>query len=146
MYHHHIEVCFVGPRKELWAPIKDEQAPEGFTCVCQESARAEDAPLERADLILVDLQALGAQALGPLLSERKRDAGLIVLAVGEQFPLLSPHLGQITDVWMLPMSEEELRFRFRRWLDSFRANRELRHRKQIFDAFTSFLANDVDDV
>ncbi|MBD5099184.1 MAG: response regulator [Clostridiales bacterium] len=146
MFHYHIQICFVGPRKELWTPIKDEQAPEGFTCTCLESARAEDAPLERADLILADIQALGAQALGPLLSGRREDAGLVVLSGGEQFPLLSPHLGQIADIWTLPMSGEELRFRFRRRLDGLRAEREIQRGKEVADVFSSFLANDVDDV
>ena len=80
MYHYHIQICFIGPRKELWAPIRHEQMPEGLTCVCLESARPEDAPLDRADLILAALQALGEQALDPLLDGRKKDSRLIILA------------------------------------------------------------------
>ena len=146
VYYHHIQICFIGSRDELFAPIREELLPEGFTCDFTQSDQAECAPLEHADLILADLQALGVEALDPILSARKKDTGLIVLSGGEQFPLLSAHLTQITDVWKLPMPDEEIRFRFRRWLDGFRAGRELRHRKQIFDVFTSFLTSDVDDV
>ena len=146
VYYHHIQICFIGSRDELLTPIREEILPEGFTCDFTRCAQAEGALLEHADLILADLQTLGVEALEPILSSRKKDAGLIVLSGEEQFPQLSARLAQITDLWKLPMPEEETRFRFRRWLDSFRANQELRHRKQIFDAFTAFLANDVDDV
>ena len=146
VYYHHIQICFIGSRDELLTPIREEVLPEGFTCDFTQCAQAERALLEHADLILADLQTLGVEALEPILSSRKKGAGLIVLSGEEQFPLLLERLAQITDLWKLPMPEEEIRFRFRRWLDGFRASQELRHRKQIFDAFNAFLANNVDDV
>ena len=137
MYHCHIQLCFVGPRRELFAPIKDVPPPEGFTYTYTESAQAEEAPLGSAGLILADLQALGGQALEALLGRKRGDAELIVLAGG---------LGQIEDIWTLPMGEEVLRFRFAHWQDHHWRDLQARHQERLNDTFAAFLASDVDDV
>ncbi|MBD5160671.1 MAG: response regulator [Oscillibacter sp.] len=143
MYHCHIQLYFVGHERELFALIREEPLPEGFTCTYTESDQAEASLLESADLILADIRSPGTDMLEMLISGRKEDAELVVLAGAEQFPLLSGSLDRIRDVWVVPMSDEESRFRFRRWLDGFRQDRMNRYQEQIHHVISSFLGGDV---
>ena len=70
MYQNHIELYFIGCEKELCALIRKEPLPEGFTCTYTESGQVEAALLGDADLILADVQALGADLLETLISKK----------------------------------------------------------------------------
>ena len=108
---------------------------EGFTHDCLESDEPEAALAARADLILADLRELPVPAaLETLCAGRRADAQLIVLAEKDQFPQLSGRLEQIQDIWTLPLSEEELRFRFSRWQQSCRERKDAWETHQYLEA------------
>ena len=108
---------------------------EGFTHDCLESDEPEAALAARADLILADLRELPVPAaLETLCAGRRADAQLIVLAEKDQFPQLSGGLEQIQDIWTLPLSEEELRFRFSRWQQSCRERKDAWETHQYLEA------------
>ena len=108
---------------------------EGFTHDCLESDEPEAALAARADLILADLRELPVPAaLETLCAGRRADAQLIVLAEKDQFPQLSGGLEQIQDIWTLPLSEEELRFRFSRWQRSCRERKDAWETHQYLEA------------
>ena len=146
MCHGHIQLYFIGYERELFTLIRREPLPKGFTRTFSESSRVEPALLGMADLILADIQVLDADALETLISGKKEDADLIVLSGAEQFPLLSGSLDQIRDVWVMPISAEVGRFRFRHWLDSFRQRQTIRYQEEVYDIIAAFLDSDVDDV
>ncbi len=55
-----------------------------------------------------------------LTSKRKEDAEIILLADKEQVQVLSDNLSEITDIWTLPLSDEEIHFRFLRWQQTYK--------------------------
>lgn len=100
-----------------------------------ESEEPEAALAAQADLILADLRGLEVPAaLETLCASRQADAQLIVLTEREQFPLLADHLEQIRDVWTVPMSEAELRFRFSRWQQACLEEKNLWETSQYLEA------------
>jgi len=141
-----IQLYFIGPRQELFALIRDEAPPEGFIFTYEQSDRPEKEWLERADLILVDLQALGIQALETLFSNKKVGADLVVMIAAEQFDQLSDCLDRLKDVWTLPMSDQAVRFRFRQWQICLREWRKIHYQEQIFHIFSSILVHDTNNV
>ena len=92
---------------------------ESFTHTFLESGDPQKEPAAGADVIFADLRDMDAAcAAGELISWKRPETELILLAEREQMDVLSDCLPQIQDIWILPMSDEELRFRFLRWQQS----------------------------
>ena len=135
MYHCRLQIYFTGRRRDIFRVIREMSPLEGFTHDCLESDEPEAALAARADLILADLRELPVPAaLETLCAGRRADAQLIVLAEKDQFPQLSGRLEQIQDIWTLPLSEEELRFRFSRWQQSCRERKDAWETHQYLEA------------
>ena len=116
MYHCHIRIYLTGHERRMAEIIKEMPPLEHFTHEFSESDEPDEALASGADVILAELQDMDVEkTLGALRSSKKGEAELIVLADKAQIPLLAGALPEIKDVWTLPMSEEELRFRFLRW-------------------------------
>ena len=112
MYHCHIQICLIGDQQELFETVKAMPPLERFSHVFTENGGEEAA---QADVILADLRDMDAgQTARTLAGQMKPDAELIVIADKDQMTELSSSLPRIADVWIAPLSEEELAFRFLR--------------------------------
>lgn len=135
MYHCRLQIYLTGRQRDILEVIREMPPLERFSHDYLESDEPEAAPAAQADLILADLRGLDIPAaLGTLCAGKRPDAQLIVLAEGEQFPLLADSLEQIRDVWTLPMREEEVRFRFSRWQQDCRARKDSWETGQYLEA------------
>ncbi len=142
MYHCHMCFYGIGHRRELVELIRDIPPLEPFTHEFWESKEAEADKLARADVILADLRDTDpAQGLERLLSGRKEGAELILLAEREQMAAVEDRLSEIRDVWPVPMSDGELRFRFRRWQENCKQSRELWQARQYLEAAINSVPN-----
>ena len=116
MYHCLLKIYMTGHDGELFRVIREMAPLERFTHDFIESREPEADPAAQADLILADLRELDlSAALQILCRSRREDAELILLAEKGQIPLLGDALDQASDIWSLPLPEQELRFRFSRW-------------------------------
>lgn len=59
-----------------------------------------------------------------LLACKHKETELILLAKKDQFRLLADVLSEIKDIWTLPMSDEETRFRFLRWQQTCKMSKD----------------------
>ncbi|RKJ41349.1 response regulator [Acutalibacter sp. 1XD8-33] len=139
MYHCHVRFYFVGSRRKLFQPVRDASPLESFTHECMESLRPEASLAAKADLILCDLRDLDAPlAIDALLESKAPGAQLILLAEQSQAAgLFASHpglLSQIVDIWILPMSAAELGFRFLRWQQAFKAQKDAWQTSQFLEA------------
>ena len=135
MYRCHMYFYYVGHQRELYEIIKQAEPMESFVHTYLESGAPEREQTARADVILADLRGVpAAETAAALVRDMRREAELIVLAEREQIPLLSGCLPQIRDVWTLPMGEEELTFRFRRWQETCKMNRDFWQTRQYLEA------------
>ena len=80
-----------------------------------------------ADAIFVDLRGMDVEGtMGSLIAAKRQDAQLVLFAEKGQVAKLSGYLDGITDIWVLPVSGEEFAFRFLRWQQSLKKDRDYR--------------------
>lgn len=115
---------------------------ESFTHTFSESDSLREELAARADMIFADLRDMdGTHAAGELISRKKPDTGLILLVKKEQTDALTEYLPQIQDIWILPMSEEELRFRFLRWQQSVKMQKDYWETSQYLETTVNSVPN-----
>ncbi len=134
MYHCHLHFYLMGHPCRAFEIIR-EMPPLGcFTHEFSEGEKPDDALAAQADVILLHLQGMdGKEILRKLAFDGNGKKELILLADREQTEVLTeefsdakrwedilpdgsmPVDGRPFDIWTLPMSEGEIRFRFLRW-------------------------------
>ncbi len=126
MYHCHILVYCISLQNHLSEILKENPPLEHFTHSFAESKKPEEEMTGRADVILADLQGMAAkETLAFLLSHKKKEAEVILFAGKEQTAeLMACDLSEITDIWTLPMTEQEMRFRFSRWQQAYKTQKD----------------------
>ncbi|MBO5473884.1 MAG: diguanylate cyclase [Lachnospiraceae bacterium] len=127
MYHCDIQFYLIGQQENLTKIIKSALPLEHFTHSFAENDQPEDLCIARADVIYACLQNKDAKSiLAQILMRKKEDAEVILLAEPEQtIALMSCDLTQIADIWTLPMTEDELKFRFLRWQQTYKLKKDL---------------------
>ncbi len=142
MYHCHMHLYFVGRRKELFQPIRDAAPLTPFTHTFSESGAPEEALAKDADVIFADLRGLDALgAARTLAAYKKKDARLIVLAGAEQRAALADLLDGLFDLWPLPISDRELGFRFRRFQEQCKAEKDAWQTSHFLEATINSVPN-----
>lgn len=115
---------------------------EKFTHEFCESARFEKSSAEKADVIFADLHNQNAKELSSLIvSEMTDGTELILFADKEQLPALCGVMEKVKDIWILPMSDEELKFRFLRWQQSCKADKDSRETSHFLEAAINSIPN-----
>ena len=121
MYHCHIRFLLLGSQNKMFDQIKQAAPLEHFAHDFLENAVVDKPMVSSADVIFACLSGMDASAAMPLLvSGKKQEAQLIVLAEKEQMNALMDVLPEIHDIWTLPMGESELQFRFLRWQQAYK--------------------------
>ena len=125
MYHCHIHFYLAGQPDGVFEIIKKIAPFDHFIHEFSGSDRPSAKLAGEADVILANLRDLDVkEAMQELISGKRKEAELIVLAGSEQMTMLEESLGEIRDVWLLPMSDAEVEFRFRRWLEAFKMSKD----------------------
>ena len=106
MYHCHIRFLLLGSQNKMFEQIKQAAPMEHFAHDFLENAVIDEPMVSSADVILACLSGMDVSATVPLLvSGKKREAQLIVLAEKEQMDALTDALPEIHDIWTLPMNQ-----------------------------------------
>lgn len=88
-----------------------------------------------ADVVFANLQGADAgDILGEVVSGLPDGAELIVLAGQEQKSEVLKYLMSVSDLWTLPMTEEELNFRILKWQQAYKRSIEAWETNQFFEA------------
>ena len=125
MYHCHIHFYLIGYQHKIFELIKEMPPLEHFSHEFFESDEPEEGAAARADVILADLHKTDVKhAFQMLVLNKRMDAELILLLNREQILLLSDDLSKVKDIWTLPMSDEEIGFRFLRWQQTCRMSKD----------------------
>lgn len=134
MYQCHIRFYLIGGHNAVFESIKEITPLEHFTHSFTESAGPEEEAAAQADVLFVDLR--GADVNNTLLTLtkcKKREAELIVLADREQSMSLPENMAEIEDVWIMPVSDKALRFRFGKWQRNYKLKVDLWQSEQFMD-------------
>ena len=142
MYHCHVNFYWAGPGQKELEALRGIAPLPNFTHEFSQSLEPEPALAAKADVIFADLRAADpAKALDALQEAKKPEGELILLAGQGQVPQLTPFLPQAADLWLLPMGEEELRFRFARWQEGRRQRMEHWQTSQYLEATINSVPN-----
>ncbi len=140
MYHCHIHFYLTGEACGVFDSIKVLPVQEHFTHEFSESRVVEKALVEKADVILVNLQNMEVKkTLGLLLEAKSEKAELIVLAAQEQMTLLTDSLSMLKDIWLLPMQEEEIHFRLLRWQQTYQMSKDFWEASHFLDSTINYI-------
>lgn len=125
MYHCNVHFYLTGHQRKVFEIIKGMSPLTDFTHEFTESSRPDAALAAEADVIIADLQDMDVlETAELLLSAKKEDTELILLADKDQILLMSDKLAEIRDIWTLPMSDDEIRFRFLRWQQTCKMSKD----------------------
>jgi len=135
MYHCHIQFYLIGGQNAVFEPIKEVTPLEHFTHSFAESDEPEAEAAAQADALFADLRGADVdKTLRTLIGCKKKEAELIVLADREQDLSLVEDMTGIEDIWILPATERELKFRFMKWQRNYKRRVELWQSGHFMDA------------
>jgi len=116
MYHCQLHIHLTGQPCRAFELIKELPPMEHFTHIFQDG---------RADVVFLNLQGADAgELLRSVVSGLSKETELIVLAQQAQKKEVFEYLPAVSDLWTLPMPEEELKFRIHKWQRSCKKTRE----------------------
>ena len=112
MYHCRVRIYFTGSQSHMSEMIKNMIPLDAFVHEFTESENPKETLAAEADVIFAYMQGMDAvKAVQDLTAWKKPEAELILLTEPKQFTELADNLSGVTDVWTLPMTDAELRFR-----------------------------------
>ena len=142
MYHCHIRFYLAGGQNGMFEIIKKMSPLEHFTHEFYESGNPATSPASEADAIFAYLTGIDARkTLQSLVSAKRKDASLVLLADKDQIADLSDSFDKVDDIWVLPMEEEELSFRFLRWQQAYKKEKDHWQDSQYLEAAINSVPN-----
>ena len=142
MYSCHTHFYLTGYHGRAFEIIKEMEPLEHFTHVFAESDSPDRALSSCADVIFADLQGMDAvEAVQTLVQDKCKEAELIVFADLKQTQALAGEMPQLKDIWVMPMTDEEVRFRFLRWQQTYKMSKDFWETKQYLDATINHVPN-----
>ncbi|MCI9007214.1 MAG: response regulator [Lachnospiraceae bacterium] len=142
MYHCHIHFYFIGHHCRVFDMIQGTAPLDNFTHEYSESEKPDKKQSAGADVILLNLQGMdGTGDLCRILADKKKKAELIVLAGREQIPFLAESMAELWDIWTMPMEDDEIRFRIRRWQQLCKTDKDYWQTSHYLDATINNIPN-----
>lgn len=142
MYHCHMQIYLISRQASRFEIIQKMEPLAPFTHIFLESDRPQEELVSRADVILADLQDMDAVSeTEKIISWKAPEVELILLADKKQIETLTDCLAQIKDVWTLPMFDEELRFRFLRWQQACKVQKDYWETSQFLETTVNSVPN-----
>ena len=126
MYHCNMCIYYVGEGRELLEVMKKAEPLKHFTHDFVTSPEPSEMLIKRANVIFANLRGTDVEAtLRILLYYKAEESQLILLADKEQTRMLMEQdMAAVTDIWPMPMSEEEMQFRFSRWQQTSKMSKD----------------------
>ncbi len=149
MYHCHVHMFLIGQRNEVFTMIKEMPPLEHFTHEFTENSSLKEEQVPWADVFFVNLQGWdfaagtrngGLEALKLLLSRKKEEAQVILLAEKERIPDLAG-MPEVTDIWVMPMEEGEIQFRILRWQQALKQSKDSWQTSQYLESAINSIPN-----
>lgn len=142
MYHCHIHFYLAGHQCREFEIIKEMPPLENFTHEFSQSDEPDRVTAAKADVILANLKDMDVKkALGLLLPDKRKEAELIVLSDKAVILDLEDNLTEIKDIWTVPMSQEEIRFKFLRWQQTYKMSKDYWETNHFFESTINSVPN-----
>lgn len=142
MYHSHVRFCLAGLQCNVFDIIKEVKPLESFTHEFLESDYINHEMISQADIIIAHLVNTNIkEKLSILFSCKKKEAEIIALVNKEQMSDVANDLSHIKDIWIMPMSDEEVRYRILRWQETYKMSKDYWQTSHYLDATINNIPN-----
>lgn len=142
MYHCHIHFYLTGCQHGIFEIIKKMPPLEHFTHEFSGSSIPKTALTANADVIFANLQDMDAmETFQALISNKQEEAELILFADKYQITFLEDVLDKVSDIWTMPMSDKELMFRFLKWQQSYKKDKDFWQARQYLETAIDSVPN-----
>ncbi len=145
MYHCKVHLYLVGDGCRVFELVREMLPLEHFTHGFTQSSVPDKTLTAGADVIIFSMENLGGQepkeALRTLLADKAKEARLILLAKPDQIDMAEDFLSEVFDIWTLPMTDAQIRFRFLRWQQSYKKEKDAWQTSQYLDAMIDHVPN-----
>ncbi len=135
MYHRDINFYLVGNRCNELEIVKKMAPLDKFRYKFEESSNVEVSKVLNANVIILNLVNVDTtKILSQVLSNKKETSQLIILTNQEGIISLGENIWEIKDIWLMPMLEQEIEFRFRRWQEDYKLSKDFWQSTQYLEA------------
>ncbi|MBO4997734.1 MAG: response regulator [Lachnospira sp.] len=135
MYHCHLHFYFIGQRCNVFDAAKEQLPLEHFSHEFSESLSPDNNLIKQANIILANITETDVKdMLQTITNAMCENTQLILLAGQNQIADLTDFLPEITDIWPLPMQEEEIRFRLLKWQQTYKMSKDYWQTNQYFES------------
>ncbi len=142
MYHCHLHFYLLGQQEGVFDIIKEMPVFEHFTHDYMESSEPEEKLAAKADVVFADLRNFDAKKTVETLAQAMtEEAELILLAEKSQVNFLLGDMSKIQDIWIWPMTEEEIRFRFLKWQETCKMRKDFWQTSHYLEATINHVPN-----
>lgn len=142
MYHCHIIFYLAGFSCNAFEIIRKISPFENFTHEFIKSDIPNSTLTARANVILADLHNSNIEeSLHTLINNKSKDSQLILLIEKEQFNSVSDNLSEVTDIWTLPMSDEEMYFHILKWQNDYKMKIDFWQTNHYFESTINSVPN-----
>ena len=144
MYECHFHLYLAGHPCHMFEVIKAMPSLNHFTHLFLESDEPEEILASKADVIVANLSDMEIKkALQIFISGKKKETQIILLADKEQMQIImnESFSADIYDIWITPMSEEEVRFRFLRFQQACKIQKDFWQTSHFFEATINNIPN-----
>ncbi len=139
MYHCRLQFYLAGSPCAAFDVIREMPVLENFTH--EFSLGLPQGAMQKTDVVVWNLSDSREEDVLPALSEMGKLGEVILLAEKEQLPLLSGCFSRASELWVLPMEKEEIRFRFLRWQQRSKQEKDLWEARQYLEATINSVPN-----
>ncbi len=141
MYHCYTRFYLLGSQSQVFKTIKEMPPLEHFTHEFYESDQIEEIIFYKSDVVIIDLCNEDLKSRLSLFNLKKQDNMQIILLVNKDQNYQWNHLKDIQDVWTMPMSDEEVKFRFLRWQQTLKMSKDYWQTNHYFEATINNIPN-----
>ncbi len=142
MYHCQIHFYLSGVPCRAFDIIKEITPYQNFTHQYTWSETPDPSAAAAADVILANLEGMDpGEAVRTLLKEKRTNTELILLLEKRQMDRITDFLEDIKDLWMEPMSEAEIRFRYERWRQGYKMSKDFWQTEHFLETTINHVPN-----
>lgn len=134
MYHCHVCFYLLGNQAGFFDFIKKSEPFPNFEHEFLESGEPDEKLINRADVVFANLQGMDVKKVLTYLTAGNEKEIILIAEKDQTAELVLAELPENVDIWSLPMSEEELRFRFLRWQRLYKKDKDFWQTRNYLDA------------
>ena len=142
MYYCQIQFHLSGSPCRAFEIIKEISPYQNYSHKYIQSSILDLSLLPEADVIVANLQDSDArEAVKGILSAKRADAELILILQKEQVESISEYLHEMTDIWTLPLSDQEIQYRCSKWQKTYRMQKDFWETSQYLEVAINHVPN-----